>query len=341
MSAPGALGTEVGPDQAMRLHRLMTAYLSSKALFCALQLGVFDALADGPIEAEQLGAKLGLPERSARVLLLALAGEELVTRVDGRYQNTPTADAFLVSSGPRYLGALAEHQNGHYAKLVDLLDALRSGEPVRLGEQYTGEFAAGPLAWARRWASVFRASSQLMADDLAGAVRLDGRRHLIDLGCASCSYSIALASANPNLEVSAVDLPAVAEVAAQFVGEAGLTDRIRVRAGNIFEDRYPECDVALLSHVIQGFSQDRARELLAHVYGWLPDGGMLVLHSHLPEQARLPFPYQFGLILLINNTQGGEAHDQALTERWLREVGFRDVRVNQVSPISAAVTATK
>jgi cyclopropane fatty-acyl-phospholipid synthase-like methyltransferase len=251
------------------------------------------------------------------------------------------ANAFLVTSSPRYLGALAEHQDGHYAKLVDLLDALRTGEPVRLGEQYTGEFSAGPLTWARRWASVFRASSKLMADDLAGTVALDGHHHMVDLGCASCSYSIAFARANPGLAVTAADLPAVAEVAAQFVAEAGLADRITVRPGNIFEDRYPDCDVVLLSHVIQGFSQQRARALLAHVHGWLPRGGLLVLHSHLPEQARLPFPYQFGLILLVNNTQGGEAHDQALTEGWLREVGFRDIRVAQVSPISAVLTATK
>lgn len=333
--------TEVGPDQAMRLHRLMTVYLSSKALFCALRLGVFDALANGPATAEDVGAQIGLPPRSARVLLLALAGEDLVTRMDDRYHNTPTATTFLVTSSPRYLGALAEHQDSHYAKLVDLLDALRSGEPIQLGAQYTGEFDAGPLTWARRWASVFRASSYLMADDLAGTVRLDGRRHLVDLGCASCSYSIAFAKSNPDLKVSAVDLPAVAEVAAQFVAEAGLADRISVRPGNIFEDRYPDCDVALLSHVIQGFSQERAHTLLAHVYDWLPAGGLLVIHSHLPEQAKLPFPYQFGLILLINNTQGGEAHDQALTERWLGEIGFRDVRVSQVSPISAAITATK
>ncbi|MEN3306317.1 MAG: hypothetical protein V7603_2519 [Micromonosporaceae bacterium] len=83
----GAVDTEAGPEQAMRLHRLMTAYLSSKALFCALQLGVFDALANGPAGAEEVGAKLGLPERSARVLLLALAGEDLVSRMDGRYHN--------------------------------------------------------------------------------------------------------------------------------------------------------------------------------------------------------------------------------------------------------------
>jgi len=130
-------------------------------------------------------------------------------------------------------------------------------------------------------------------------------------------------------------------VAREFVAEAGLADRIDVRGGNIFVDRFPDVEVALLSHVIQGFDRDRARALLAHVYEWLPDGGLLVLHSHLPEQASLPFPYLFGLILLINNNQGGEPHDQALTEKWLREAGFRDITAHVVSPISAILTATR
>ena len=68
----------------------MTAYLSSKAIFSAVQFGVFDALADGPSTAEEVAARVGVPERSARVLLLALEGEELVARADGRYRNTPT-----------------------------------------------------------------------------------------------------------------------------------------------------------------------------------------------------------------------------------------------------------
>jgi len=332
---------DVGRADALRLHRLMTGYLSAKALFSALRLGVFDALAAGAATAEAVGAQVGVPERPARVLLLALEGEGLVVRQGREYRNTPVATAFLVSTSPTFMGALARHQEAHFAKLAHLDDALRNDQPVAMTEQYTGQFSAGPLAWARRWAEVFRASSQLMAEDLAAAVDLDGRRRLVDLGCASSSYSIALARAYPSLEVTAVDQPAVAEVAAEFVAEAGLADRITVRGGDVFTERFPDCDVALLSHVIQGFSRDRARQLLAHVFEWLPDGGLLVLHSHLPERATLPFPYQFGLILLLNNTQGGEPHDQGLTEDWLRDIGFRDIKVADVSPISAVLTAVK
>ena len=149
-SAATAVDLDVGPDHAIRLHRLMTAYLSSKAIFSAVQFGVFDALADGPSTAEEVAARVGVPERSARVLLLALEGEELVARADGRYRNTPTANVFLVSSSPRYMGVLARHQDNHFAKLVELDEALRSGRPVTLAEQYTGDYSAfhAATSWA-------------------------------------------------------------------------------------------------------------------------------------------------------------------------------------------------
>lgn len=330
------------PDEAegTKLHRLLTGYLSSKALFAALELGVFDVLEGSPCTAEQLAQRLGLDERPARILLLALLGEQLVIRTGDRYGNAPMASTFLVSGSSKFMGSLAGHQDTHFAKFVRLTDALKENKPVRTGDNYSGAFG-GDQTWARRWAEITRASSLLMAEDLAATAALNGHRHLVDLGCASCAYSIAIARANPDLRITAVDQPAVSEVAAEFVADAGLDDRITVRPGNIFVDSYPDCDVALLSHVIQGFERDRSRQLIEQVHGWLPEGGVLLLHSHLPERATVPFPYLFGLILLINNTQGGEPHGEDLTCQWLEAAGFRDLQVSVVSPISALIRATK
>lgn len=330
------------PDtEAMRLHRLMTGYLSSKALFSAVELRLFDLLEAAPCTVEELADDLRIPQRPARALLLALQGEALVAQVDGRYRNEPVSSTYLVTSSPRYMGLLAHHQATHFAKLTRLDEALRDDQPVRLGEGYTGEFKTGPQAWARQWAEVFRASSLLMADDLASQADLRGYKHLVDLGCASCAYSISLARAHPQVQVTAVDQPAVAEVAREFVAEADMSDRIAVHGANIFEETFGDCDVALLSHVIQGFDQARAAALIKHVYDWLPQGGQLLLHTHLPERSALPFPYQFGLILLINNNQGGEPHGEELTRRWLTDAGFHDIQVSEVSPISALLRATK
>jgi N,N-dimethyltransferase len=327
-------------EDAVRLHRLMTGYLASKALFAAIELGVFDALDKETCTPEELGDQVGLAGRPARTLLLALHGEGLISREGDRYRNDPIASTFLVSASPQYMGALAAHQGTHYGKLAQLTDSLKQDKPVRAGENYSGAFG-DDKAWARRWAEITRASSLLMAENLASQVRLEGRGHLVDLGCASCAYSIAIARSNPGLRITAVDQPAVAEVAAEFVAAAGLAEQVAVRPSDIFADTFGDCDVALLSHVIQGFDRDRAAQLISHVYSWLPPGGELLLHTHLPERAQTPFPYLFGLILQINNTQGGEAHGEELTCGWLQAAGFGDLQVTEVSPISALIRAIK
>lgn len=335
-----AVGTPTASDEALRLHQLMTAYLASKALFSALELGVFDELEDGGLTAEALAARLGLEVRPMRMLLLALLGERLVERAGGTYHNSPSASRLLVSRSPGYIGPLAVHQNAHFAKLTDLTTALRQNKPVHTAPGYSGTYD-GARQWARAWVEALKASSMLMAEDLAAQTGLDDRRHLVDLGCGACSYSIVLARAHPGLRITAVDQPAVAEVASEYVAEAGLTGQINVRGADIFEERFDDCDVVLLSHVIQGFDRERAERLISHIHDWLPAGGELLLHTHLPELATVPFPYLFGLILLINSRSGGEAHDQVSTELWLEKAGFREMTVTPVSPMSALFRVVK
>lgn len=344
MTAVGETAPQELEADALRLHSLMMAYLGSKALFSALELGVFDGLEKGPVTAEELGEQIGLSGRPARALLLALLGEKLVRKDGDTYRNEPIASTFLVSASPRYMGALAEHQGTHFEKMAKLTDCLKEDKPVRAGgaaENYSGAFGSGDQGWARRWAAITRASSLLMAEKMAGEVKLANRAHLVELGCGSAAYSIALAKANPGLRVTAVDQERIAEVATEFVTDAGMSDRITVRVANIFTDTFPGADAALLSHVIQGFSRERTSALIKHVYGWLPEGGRLFVHTHLYECAQTSFPYLFGLILQVNNTQGGEAHGQELTCGWMRDAGFKEVWVNPASPISALITAVK
>ena len=64
------MSEELVPD---RILELGVAYWGSKALLSAVVLGLFSALAQGPLEAEVLRERLGLAPRSARDFFDALA----------------------------------------------------------------------------------------------------------------------------------------------------------------------------------------------------------------------------------------------------------------------------
>jgi hypothetical protein len=323
--------------EAIRLHRVMFSYLSSKAIFSALELGVFDALEDCPCTPSELGAHLGLADRPVRVLLLALQGEGLVVRDGDRYSNADVATTHLVKGKPGYMGALAAHQNTHFSKFAKLTDSLRQNAPVRVGDNYDAHAFGG----VPQYIEITRNSALMMAPSLAANLPLTGRHHLVDLGCAAGAFSMAIAKANPTLKITAVDNAPVCEITKQLVADAGLDDRITVRPSNIFEDTFSDCDAALISNLIDGYDQERAKGLIGHLYSWLPEGSDLWVHSHMWERAETTFPFNLGLILVVNNTQGGEPYGETIMRQWLEEAGFRTEPAVAVSPISAVIRAIK
>jgi SAM-dependent methyltransferase len=260
--------------------------------------------------------------------------------VDGRYRNSELATAYLVSSSPQYVGPLVEHQASHFAKFMRLTEALRQDKPVTSGENYSAGFGGGE-GWAQRLAAVLNASAKTQAPQVAAKAALLGQRRVVDLGCGSGAYSVALALTNPELEVLAVDSPRVVAEAQTYVAESSAASRIQCRAGDITKDAFPGYDVAFVSHVLGGWSRERAAAFLRHVYSWLPAGGQLILHEHLPSVAQSTFPYQFGLIMVVNNSLGGEVHDEALLRSWLGEIGFRNIDVSPVTGIAGLLRAIK
>lgn len=325
-------------EEAIRLHSTLFGYLGSAAVFSGVELGLFDALEERPGTAEDLASRLGLPDRSARLLLLALLGHRVVERIDSSYRNSPVASRYLVSTSPYCIAALVDHQAAHFAKFAQLNKVVRENKPVP--SEMDGDYPrfGGPA----KLAAVSRVSGRMMmVDGLVKHAPLGGDRRLVDLGCGSGIYTIALAQEFPELRVTAVERPWFCDVIRQAVVEAGLTDRVTVREGDIFQDTF-DGDVAMLSNVAEGFGQERARALIRHVYSWLPPGGELLFHSHMWEPATTPFPYTLGLILLVNNTMGGEAYGEAVTREWMVDAGFRVVEpAVAVSPISALIRAVK
>ena len=114
----------------MKLHRLCTGYLSSKAIFSALELGVFEELEKQPGTAEDVAHRLGLGERAVRVLLLALLGDGIVTRNNERYANSAVARLFLTRGGAHYFGGFIEHQETHFPNFARWTEALKREGPL-------------------------------------------------------------------------------------------------------------------------------------------------------------------------------------------------------------------
>ena len=114
-----------------RIIELAMGFWASKTLLSAVEVGVFGAFDEGPLDSSALRARLGLHERAARDFFDALVALRLLRRDDaGRYSNSEEADRFLDPAGPSYIGGIIEMFNARlYGFWGSLTEALRSGEP--------------------------------------------------------------------------------------------------------------------------------------------------------------------------------------------------------------------
>ncbi|MEG3626640.1 methyltransferase [Streptomyces poriticola] len=332
-------------EDSTRVHSILTAYLQSKAVFTALELGVFEALDKAPRAVADLAGELGLSPRPARALLVALSGLDLVRAENGTYRNSAEADRYLVAGRPGYMGGFAAHQDSHFGHFARLEEAVRTNASLnqrvlKQGYRDQGAAAGEGREGTGRLIQAMRVSSRLQAGLLAAQAPLEKVSHIIDLGCGSGDYSIALARRHPDLRVTSLDYPAVTDLAGANVREAGLGDRIEVVPADIMADTWPDSDAVLLSHVLDGYGPERAGHLVERIHAHLPDGGRLLVHSHMPSLASGLFPSMFGLILLVN-TEEGEVRDVDEIRGWVDAAGFGDVRTGTVSALSGLLVATK
>ena len=117
------------PDPAPVLT-LIDAFRSSKAMFVAVSLGVFDSLERGPGSAEELAAEVEAQSEPMERLLDACVGLGLLSKHDGVYKNQPVASTYLCRGTPATLvGYILYSDKVLYQLWSNLENAIRHGGP--------------------------------------------------------------------------------------------------------------------------------------------------------------------------------------------------------------------
>ena len=325
-------------------HILQTGlgFWASKTLLSAVELGLFTELAFGPQDAETIRLRLGLHERSVRDFLDALVALRFLERHEGAYANTPETDLFLDRNKPTYVGAMLEMSNARlYPYWGSLTEGLRTGKPQN--EAKTGGDLFGNL---------YRSPEKLQ-EFLKGMTGLSlGVAHAIsekfpwaqyatvaDVGAAQGAVPVHLALAHPHLEAIGYDLPVVKPIFEQYAQANGVSDRVRFQSGDFFKDPLPKVDVIIMGHILHDWNLEQKLRLIQKAYDALPDGGAFIVYEALIDDDRRE--NAFGLLMSLNmliETAGGFDYTGADCQEWMRDVGFRETRVEHlVGPDSMVI----
>ena len=325
---------------------LIDAFRSSKAMFTALGMGVFDLLEKGPDCAAGVAAQIGGQSDAVERLLDACAALGLLSKAEGLYANEPVASAYLVSGSPHTLsGYIRYSDQALYPMWGHLADAVREAAPRWRqtfgieGAIFSG-FFRDPEA-TRDFLRGMHGFGMLTSPKVVEAFDLSRFRRMVDLGGATGHLVIAACERYPELHGVVVDLPPVAAIAREHVARSRAADRIEVVAADFFADEIPEADLYSVGRVLHDWSEQKIGALLRKVRLRLPPGGALLVAEKLLNEGGVgPVPANMQSLNMLIVTEGRE---RSLSEyaRLLHQAGFDHVEGRRTgTPLDAILAIT-
>lgn len=302
----------------------------------AVETGLFRALLDGPTTAESVARSLDLDARAVGIVLAALGSIGLVAADGDRFAVTDVARRlFADPDSPEYMAGGLPHWLSLMRAFTRLPEALREGGPV--GDRRPGERSEGRIAQFMS-AMASRSDDQISRTVERVLSRRPGARSALDLGGGPGLYARALHAAGV-ARLTLYDQPETVDYVLDTYG-LGDAQGIDVVRGDFMADPLPAgpFDVVLLSNIMHIYGAEANAGLLRRVARVTAPGGVVAIGDFVRD--RSPRAARFAVVMLLR-TEGGNTYDEATYERWLRDSGFVDVRVEDVTDSAQLVTALR
>jgi len=332
----------VTPDRILNLGH---AFRAAKTLLSAVELGVFTALADGPLDLQAASKRAGIHERGARDFFDALVALGMLDRDDrGRYVNTPDTDFFLDRRKPGYVGGELEHFGKYVFPHWSLLTpALQTGEP-QSGTRSAGHYSAlyADPATLETLVKGMTGGTLLVANTLTAKFPWQDYKTFLDVGTAQGCLPVQLSLAHPHLTGGGFDLPPVKPHFDTYVQQHCLSHRLRFHPGSFLEDSLPVADVVVLGRILHNWDITTKRMLLKKAYEALPVGGALIVYERLiDDDRRVNAPALLASLNMLIMTAGGFDFTGADCISWMRDAGFHSPRTEPLTPEISMVVGIK
>ena len=175
---------------AEELLALGRNYQGAAVLGAAADLDLFSPLASAPLGAAELARVLQCNERGLAVLLDALAALRLLEKSGDRYALAGGLGALLMAKGAQSILPMTQHQGHCLRNWAQLASVVKSGCPAQATPSVRGE--AGEQ---ESFIGGMHNVSALVVAQVIQAVQPLRFKHLLDIGGASGTWTIALTQA--------------------------------------------------------------------------------------------------------------------------------------------------
>jgi hypothetical protein len=331
------IGHRTAPPAAVMMELMMGAWVA-QSITAATDLGIADALTDGPASPEELARKLRVDADALTRLLRALIGIGVFRqRRDGRYElnalaNTLRTDSPVSMAGmARWVGS-PQHRE-HWSHLTDAIRTGKAVVPTIRGMPIFEYLAEQP-----ELAEVFNAAMTGVSDfaiaPVITAYDFAVFGTIADIGGGQGRLLAAILESAPHARGVLFDLPQVVATAPAVLNQHGVEKRVQIVGGSFFDSAPAGADAYVLKNVIHDWPDEDAVRILRNVRAAAhPDARVLLIEFVIPHHDRNFHGKWVDIeMLVVANARERTAPEYG---RLLMQSGFRLNRVTDTAgPIS-------
>jgi C-methyltransferase len=325
------------------VFELVNGAFVAQAIHVAAELGIADALTEGPLRLDDLADRVGAdPDALGRLMRALISCGVFRQRRDGRYDLNALANAlrsdarFSMYGWARVVGS-PQHRE-HWSLLVE---SIKSGKAIL--PQVRGKEAFEYLRDEPELAKVINDAMTALSDVAAVAIvagyDFGLYRTIVDVGGGQGGLLSEILSAAPNARGVLFDQPEVVAEASALLRQRGVEDRVHVEGGSFFDSVPSGGDAYVLKNVIHDWPDGQAVAILRNVrVAAGADATLLLVEMVLPEHHRDFAGNWVDLEMLLQ--ADGRERAAAEYRDLLRQAGFRMTRVVQTASPFSIVEAT-
>ncbi|WP_156745341.1 methyltransferase [Mycobacterium sp. 1165178.9] len=310
---------------AKAMQGLILGAWVAQTITAVADLGVADALADRPLQLDELASRVGADSDALHRVLRALICKGIFAQGDdGRYQLTPRADV-LRSDAPISMAALARlvgapQEREHWSLLTQ---TIRTGtSPV---QELRGKRFFDYLRDEPEYSAIFNDAmtglSAYVDGPLVKAYDFTPFATIVDVAGGHGRLLAAILASAPNTQGVLFDLPGVVAEAAPLLRKLDVAQRVRLVAGSFFSDVPSGADAYVLKHIVHDWSDDAALRILQNVRRAAPTGAALLLVETVIPQDNSEFTGKIADIEMLLFNDGRERTAKEY-QRLLEKAGF-------------------
>jgi SAM-dependent methyltransferase len=290
------------PDR-FDILQLMRDYQPACVLGAAAELNLFTLLGDRSRTATELAEEAAADPRAMAVLLDALTALRLLEKTGHRYATPAPLRPLLAEHGPQTVLPMIWHSMNCLRQWTRLAWVVKRGVPDARQASLRGE-EADRAAFIAAMHSV----SGPMADPLVAFLGDLPFRHLLDVGGASGTWTLAFLRARPGTTATIFDLPDAIDQARRRLAGTAMAGRVMLVPGDFYADDLPPgADLAWLSAIVHQHSREHNRALYRKVHRALQPGGRIAVRDIVmaSDRTRPPEGAMFAVNMLVNTETGG------------------------------------